>query len=53
MVELKSIKENGTEKESQMLIQIKNMQSHNTSFEKRQVEYMEEIRNMQNKYGEL
>jgi hypothetical protein len=53
MFELKSIKENGTEKETQLSIQIKNLQTQNASFEKRQAEYMEQIRNMQNKYGEL
>jgi len=53
MYELKSIKENGTEKEKQIALQLKSLQTQNASFEKRQAEYMEQIRSMQTKYADL
>ena len=53
MIELKSIKEGGTEKEKHQSFQIKSLQSQNASFEKRIAEYMEQIRQMQVKYSDL
>jgi hypothetical protein len=41
MIELKNIKENGTDRELQLSTQVSNLQFQNASFEKRQSDYMD------------